>query len=144
MYFKHKAIHNQSLSDRIINGFPFRNFFISLPPGIILSLQIPVNVEGTIEPTPWYLTPFTNRLYWYWIRPFWDFGIYRVEKPHFLKLGERSARVYDFLTLWVEIQELQPKLTLIDALLYSVNKSIRASVYTALICSWLGLFRSKQ
>ena len=103
-----------------------------------------MNDEGTIEPTPWYLNPSPNWLFWYWIRPYWDLCIYRVEKSHFLKLGERSARVYDLLTLWVEIQELQSKLTLIDALLYTLNKSIRACVYTFFICGWLGLFRSKQ
>ena len=36
--FKHSAVHYQSFPDRIVNSFPFRNFFISLPPGIVLLL----------------------------------------------------------------------------------------------------------
>lgn len=88
-----------------------------------------MNAEGTIERTPWLVTPLPDWLYWNWIRPCWlILGIHRVEKPHFLKLRERSAWVYDLLTLWVEIEEFQAKLTLIDALLYTLNKGIRASV----------------
>ena len=90
--FKHSAVHYQAFPDRIVNSFPFRNFFISLPPGIVLLLEILMNAEGTIERTPWLVTPLPNWLYWNWIRPCWlVLGIHRVEKPHFLKLRERSA-----------------------------------------------------
>lgn len=63
VHFKHIAIHHQSLPHRIFNLFSFRDFFISLPSGLILLIQIPMNVEGTIQPS----TPWLARVYGLWV-----------------------------------------------------------------------------